>query len=47
MELLIFNNVPTVGCYVNEGKYNAMRFNDKYRNNDIDICGIVNDIDEP
>ncbi len=42
-----FNNVPTVGCYVNEGKYNAMRFNDKYRNNDIDICGIVNDIDEP
>lgn len=42
-----FNQIPNVEYYVNEGKHNAMRFNDKYRNNSIDVCGIVQDIDEP
>lgn len=42
-----FRNIPNVEDYVNEGKHNPMRFNDKYRNNSIDISGIIKDIDEP
>jgi len=42
-----FEQIPNVEYYVNEGRNNAMRFNDKYRNNSIDVCGIVKDIDEP
>ncbi|MBP3519090.1 MAG: hypothetical protein J6K31_11975 [Parabacteroides sp.] len=42
-----FDQIPNVEYYVNEGRSNAMRFNDKYRNNSIDVCGIVEDIDEP
>lgn len=42
-----FEQIPNVEYYVNEGRGNAMRFNDKYRNNSIDVCGIVKDIDEP
>lgn len=42
-----FEQIPNVDYYVNEGRSNAMRFNDKYRNNSIDVYGIVKDIDEP
>lgn len=42
-----FNQIPNVEYYTNEGRYNAMRFNDKYRNNRIDVSGVVQDIDEP